>query len=87
MRIVGVDEAGRGSFVGPLVVGAFAIQEEELESVRAAGARDSKELSPAVREEVYDRLQTLGALASVTLTPRTVDRAVRKGGLNDLEAA
>jgi ribonuclease HII len=87
MRLVGVDEAGRGSFVGPLVVGAFAIDDSDLDSVRLAGARDSKELSPGAREEVYARLQRLGDLASVALSPRTVDRAVRTNGLNDLEAA
>ncbi|MGA8276126.1 MAG: ribonuclease HII [Thermoplasmata archaeon] len=81
-----MDEAGRGSFVGPLVVGAFAVDDSALESIRAAGARDSKELRPAAREEVYARLGRLGDLASVALTPRVVDRAVRNGGLNDLEA-
>jgi ribonuclease HII len=38
------------------------------------------------REEVYARLQSLGDLASVALSPRTVDRAVRVNGLNHLEA-
>jgi ribonuclease HII len=85
MRVVGVDEAGRGSFVGPLVVGAFAIDHTHLDALRAAGARDSKELSPSARGEVYARLRSLGDLDSITLTPRAVDRAVRKNGLNDLE--
>lgn len=87
MRVVGVDEAGRGSFVGPLVVGAFAIEDSRVDAVRAAGARDSKELSAPAREEVYARLLRLGALASVSLSPRSVDRAVKNGGLNTLEAA
>jgi len=86
MRVVGVDEAGRGSFVGPLVVGGFAVEDSELDSVRAVGARDSKELTRAAREEVYSRLQRLGSLASIALSPRVVDRAVRINGLNDLEA-
>jgi ribonuclease HII len=86
MRVVGVDEAGRGSFVGPLVVGAFAVDDKDLPSIGAAGACDSKELTPTEREEVYARLQRLGDLASVALSPRTVDRAVRVNGLNRLEA-
>ncbi len=81
-----MDEAGRGSFVGPLVVGGFALDDSNLDALRMAGARDSKELSPAARQEVYARLLRLGDLASVALTPRTVDRAVRTNGLNDLEA-
>lgn len=86
MRVVGVDEAGRGSFVGPLVVGAFAVDDSQLGAIRSAGARDSKELSPTAREEVYRRLHRLGHVASIALSPRTVDRAVWNGGLNELEA-
>ncbi len=86
MRVIGVDEAGRGSFVGPLVVGAFAVEDTAIEAIRACGARDSKCLSSAAREEVYARLRPLGALASIALSPRAVDRAVEVGGLNDLEA-
>jgi len=86
MRVIGVDEAGRGSFVGPLVVGAFAVEEADIEAVRESGARDSKCLSPAAREAVYARLPRWGSLASIALSPRAVDRAVQVGGLNDLEA-
>jgi ribonuclease HII len=86
MRIVGVDEAGRGSFVGPLVVGAFAMDDSALEAIRACGARDSKQLSPSAREAVYELLGRWGTRASITLQPRTVDRAVQNGGLNELEA-
>jgi ribonuclease HII len=87
MRVVGVDEAGRGSFVGPLVVGGFAVDDGRLEEVRAAGARDSKELTPSARTEVYARLRRIGQLDSVALHPPVVDRAVLVGGLNDLEAS
>jgi ribonuclease HII len=86
MRVVGVDEAGRGSFLGPLVVGGFAVDDSEVDALRACGARDSKQLSPSAREEVYARIAHLGTLASVALSPRTVDRAVKDGGLNELEA-
>jgi ribonuclease HII len=85
-RIVGVDEAGRGSFLGPLLVGGFAVASDRVDEVRAAGARDSKELSPAQREEVYARLRLIGAMRSVTLLPPAIDRAVAHRGLNELEA-
>jgi ribonuclease HII len=86
MRVVGVDEAGRGSFVGPLVVGGFAIDDAEVGAVHACGARDSKQLSASARKDVYARLLRLGDLASVALSPRQVDRAVGSGALNHLEA-
>lgn len=84
--LVGVDEAGRGAWLGPLVVGAVAVRPEELERLIATGARDSKTLRPAAREEVYDRLERFARLASIELAPAEIDRFVRRGRLNQLEA-
>lgn len=50
--IAGVDEAGRGSLVGPVVVAA-AILPENLYLERLD---DSKKLSAKVREELYDKI-------------------------------
>lgn len=85
-RVLGVDEAGRGSLVGPLVVGAFLLPSDRMEDLVALGARDSKELRPDARERIFDSLRTLGTRAHLSLSPRTVDRAVRKNRLNALEA-
>jgi len=84
--VVGVDEAGRGAWIGPLVVGAVAIAEEHLEKLRDAGARDSKELSPTRREEVYARIGAIATTRSIELLPAEIDRHVDRGRLNDLEA-
>ena len=85
-RIVGVDEAGRGSFLGPLVVGGFAVEPGLVDALRTAGARDSKELTPAIRELVYDRLHRLGEMRSIAIPPAEIDRAVAHQQLNELEA-
>jgi ribonuclease HII len=84
-RIVGVDEAGRGSTVGPLVVGAFAVSESALPELPRLGVRDSKKLSPARRSEIRAALPALGACRSIALAPRTIDRYVAREELNDLE--
>lgn len=86
MQVLGIDEAGRGSLFGPLVVGGFLVASDRLEALRTAGARDSKALSPAARERVYAKLGALGQVRSVTLPPSTVDRFVARGALNELEA-
>lgn len=84
--VVGIDEAGRGAWLGPLVVGAVAVREDELPRVAEVGACDSKRLSPRRREEVYAGLQRFARCASVELTPREIDRSVARHGLNGLEA-
>lgn len=84
--ILGLDEAGRGSLIGPLVVGGFALRADRLDSLVAAGVRDSKQLSPERRETVYAALGRLGRRFSVPLPPSVVDAHVRRGRLNHLEA-
>ncbi|MGP8158011.1 MAG: ribonuclease HII [Thermoplasmata archaeon] len=85
-RVLGVDEAGRGSLVGPLVVGGFCLPTDRLDALVSLGAKDSKALTPGARERVFAGLGSLGTLGAVVLSPRTVDRAVSRGRLNDLEA-
>ena len=52
MIIAGVDEAGRGSLVGPVVAGAVIMEEDLL--VSYPYIRDSKCLSPVQREKAFD---------------------------------
>ena len=84
-RVLGIDEAGRGSLVGPLVVGGFCAPEERLGELVELGAKDPKALTPAARERVFAGLGSIGTPIHVVLSPRMVDGAVRHGGLNDLE--
>jgi ribonuclease HII len=83
--VVGIDEAGRGSVLGPLVVGAFCYDDGRSDELAATGVRDSKQLTPRRREEIRAHLDALGDCRSVPLPPRTIDAYVAHGGLNELE--
>ncbi len=50
--VVGIDEVGRGSWAGPLMVGAAVLPRER----RVNGVRDSKMLTEAGRESIFDRV-------------------------------
>ena len=50
----GIDEAGRGPALGPLVVCSLCVPSEDLEFIKATGAMDSKALSSSKRESVYN---------------------------------
>ena len=84
--VLGLDEAGRGSLLGPLVVGGFLVSEQRTERLRELGVRDSKQLSAARREEVYRFLAREGRRFSIALPPTRIDAFVRHGRLNELEA-
>lgn len=51
--IVGIDEAGRGSWAGPVTVGAYMFS---LETKVFTGVKDSKLLSPKQREILYKKI-------------------------------
>eukprot|EP00913_Durusdinium_trenchii_P030579 g28639.t1 len=55
MPIVGVDEAGRGPWAGP-VVAAAVMAEREASASLVEGVTDSKKLNEAQRELVYEQL-------------------------------
>ena len=50
--VAGVDEAGRGPLAGPLVIAAVILPQ----AVFIAGLNDSKQLSAAKREQLYDEI-------------------------------
>ena len=57
--IVGVDEAGRGPVLGPLVMVAIAMKEDDLKKLEWLGVKDSKQLSSSVREELFGRIHEI----------------------------
>jgi ribonuclease HII len=84
--VLGIDEAGRGSWVGPLVAGGFLIRADRLAELGSLGLRDSKLLSRSRREALYRELGSVGQRVSVALGPGRIDRYVNRGRLNHLEA-
>ena len=50
--VCGVDEAGRGPLVGAVIAGAVVLDPENL----IEGLKDSKKLSPARREYLYEQI-------------------------------
>ena len=66
-----MDEAGRGCLAGPVVAAAVAL----VPGVRLPGLRDSKLLSPRVREELHDLiLRRAEDVAWAWAGPREIDR-------------
>lgn len=91
MIISGVDEAGRGSVIGPLVVAGVSIEEKDLQKLVDLGVKDSKLLSPQKREELATEIRKMALICHVVfLTPAEIDTVVESKRklhkLNRLEA-
>jgi ribonuclease HII len=72
--IVGVDEAGRGPVLGPLVVGSVAVSER---ADLPDDVDDSKALTAETRERLAGSLQDTAAVetATVSVDPPTIDES------------
>jgi ribonuclease HII len=71
-NIAGVDEAGRGPCAGPLVIAAVILKDPFADSL--ARVRDSKELSPRLRDELFDVVQQEAlALSIIEISSQEID--------------
>jgi len=80
MRVAGVDEAGRGCVIGPLVVGGVSIEKTEIPRLIEIGVKDSKLLSPKKRETLAIQIRELALNCFVVhLSPVEIDHVVENG--------
>ncbi len=87
MLICGVDEAGRGSLLGPLVIAGVSLKRSKIRKLSSMGIRDSKKLTPAARERLYKKIiEYADDYYIARINPKTIDRSVKKHQLNSLEA-
>jgi ribonuclease HII len=91
MLIAGVDEAGRGCVIGPLVVAGILLKKDNLPSLIELGVKDSKLLTPKKREALYPEIIHLTEkYQTVKVSPCQIDKVVesarRLHKLNRLEA-
>ncbi|HET7147559.1 MAG TPA: ribonuclease HII [Candidatus Nitrosopolaris sp.] len=85
--IGGVDEAGRGSVIGPLVVAGISIEKNCVSRLRKLGIKDSKMLTPIVRKNFFGNiLELANSLCISKFDSYEVDSYVFLNGLNELEA-
>jgi ribonuclease HII len=91
MHVAGIDEAGRGPVIGPLLIAGVLMKEEDLPKLKELGVKDSKLLSPKKREYLAQQIRKLVLKCHcITLSPIEIDKVVERGRklhkLNRLEA-
>ena len=89
---IGIDEAGRGPVIGPLVVGALRVPEADLHQLHDAGITDSKLLSQSKREELNTWIREQAnsrdwAFELHISSPAEIDHAMAMTNLNDHEVS
>jgi ribonuclease HII len=82
--ICGIDEAGRGPILGPLVMCGILVKEEDLNELVKLRVKDSKLLTKLKREGLFDKIKDVSYKSEIiSVDPKEVDDAVNnKDGLN-----
>jgi len=84
--VMGIDEAGRGPVLGPMVAAGVVLNDHTCEKLLALGLKDSKKLSPKKRKELFMVIQDQAEwLKTEIVWPFEIDESVRTHGLNRLE--
>jgi len=87
MNLVGVDEAGRGPVIGPLVMCAVMIDSKHKAKLKKIGVKDSKFLTAKKREELFPLIIKAVTYEIEITNPKEIDENVESenSNLNKLE--
>ncbi|MBI4053218.1 MAG: ribonuclease HII [Candidatus Diapherotrites archaeon] len=87
MLVCGVDEAGRGPVMGPMVIAAACIEKADEENLAKMGARDSKLLTRGQRDRLRKKIiDACIETAQVEISAEELDGLMSRHSLNEIEA-
>jgi ribonuclease HII len=76
-RVAGIDEAGRGCAIGPLVIAGAVFRREDIPTLVEMGVKDSKKLTARKREALVSGIRDLALdVRYFDLAPATIDKVV-----------
>jgi len=81
--ILGIDEAGRGPVIGPMVMAGVEIDSSKEQKLRDMGVKDSKLIPPAIREDLFDEIKKIAKnYKIIIISPKEIDNALESPDLN-----
>jgi ribonuclease HIII len=84
---IGIDEAGKGDYFGPLVVVAAALDRDRIPLLRELGVADSKRLTDKKAHDLARQLKTFCKFRKVVIGPERYNGLYKKfGNLNRMLA-
>lgn len=86
MNILGIDEAGRGPVIGPLIVAGIVIPDEKVPVLERMGIKDSKKLTPTRRKVLSRKLKNMFEYETVEIKAQDIDKLrANDVNLNEIE--
>ena len=85
--IIGIDDAGRGPIIGPMILAGILIEKADEQELKEWGAKDSKQLTPEKREEIAEKIFKKHKHHIELTSPEEIDSRTKVGtNLNRIEA-
>lgn len=86
--ILGIDDAGRGPVIGPMILAGCLVDEATEKEFKKLGIKDSKELTPKRREFLANIIREKAETFEIAIAyPNEIDDKLENGtNLNHLEA-
>jgi len=82
----GIDEAGRGPMIGPMVICGVLIDSGKLSELKQIGARDSKTLRHAQRVKLKEKIERVATKIVIrSVSAAEIDRLRKRTTLNEIE--
>ncbi len=78
----GVEEAGRGPVVGPMVMAIVVLEKQKIPYLEKIGVKDSKLLSPKQRKNLFQEITKYCTYEYLIVFPEEIDNALESASMN-----
>jgi len=87
MNIAGIDEAGRGPALGPMVMATVVIEKKDEDELKKLKVTDSKLIKKETREKLFEEIKNIAKeYKIVKIFPKELDLLMERKSLNEIEA-
>lgn len=87
MNIAGIDEAGRGPALGPMVMATVVIEKKDEDELKKLKVTDSKLIKKETREKLFEEIKNIAKeYKLVKIFPKELDLLMERKSLNEIEA-
>jgi ribonuclease HII len=84
--IAGIDEAGRGCIIGPMVIALVLIDPMEEYKLKELGVKDSKQLSKSKRKKLFYQIKKFCKIKKFIISAEKLNSLMEQKTLNEIEA-
>lgn len=87
MLILGIDEAGRGPVIGPMIIAGIVFNKNDLNKLKVIGVKNSKIIKPKKRENLFNKILKISKeYCIIEISAKEIDKAVNSFKITKLEA-